>query len=417
MRNPRILVLDQGSDLATQVVDAAGRLRPRPDVMMCERTADLEDVLATEGPFDVLLAGPTMGTRLGISRLRVIRDEVPGMSLVLVFSKRPDGSLRDVVQIGAMDMLQLPVDESALHDVLDRALTLSFSQPAHASSAATDTPVTTKATVFTVSSATGGCGKTFYATNLAYFLRQHTGKRVCIVDLDLQFGEVSTGLRLRPRYTISDVLTLEEEGDTDLEAHFPEYVVAHDSGVHVLAAPKDPADADRIQPTDVTRVIQAAASQYDYVVVDTPSALTEVVLAAFDQSDGLYVLATLDLPSVRNMGVFLNTLEKLKIPTETIKLILNKAERDVGISVDQVRKLFLKDFASVLPYAREVSKSVNFGTPILALAPNCEVSRRMSDGMVPLLPERHLAEAGTEEVTHRRGFLSRMFHLSVQPSG
>ena len=123
------------------------------------------------------------------------------------------------------------------------------------------------------------------------------------------------------------------------------------------------------------------------MVVDTPAQLSEIVLAAFDLSNELYVLATLDLPSVRNMGVFLNTLEKLKIPADNVKLILNKAEKDVGIDIDQITRLFPQGFQAVLPYDREVSKSVNVGTPILAFSPNSEVSTRLSAGLAHVLPE------------------------------
>src|SRR6185295_14883761 len=144
-----------------------------------------------------------------------------------------------------------------------------------------------------------GCGKTFFATNIGYFLTRYTGKRVCIVDLDLQFGEVVTAMRLRPKYTIFDALQRE---DTD------------ETGVHVLAAPREPSEADRISPPDVTRIVEAVRKQFDYVVVDTPPQLNENVLAAFDLSDHLYVMATLDLPSVRNMSVFLSTLDRLKVP-------------------------------------------------------------------------------------------------------
>ena len=160
--------------------------------------------------------------------------------------------------------------------------------------------------VYTIASATGGCGKTFYATNLAWFLHHWLGKRVCIVDLDLQFGEVSTALRLRPKYTIFDALQREDADESDLQAHIEEYTVVHDTGVHVLAAPREPSEADRISPPDVTRILDAVRNRFDYVLVDTPPALAETVLAAFDLSDLLYVMATLDLPSVRNMSVFLS---------------------------------------------------------------------------------------------------------------
>jgi len=313
------------------------------------------------------------------------------------------------------------VSDRMLHDAIERAV--GVSRPRMSSAPATvagPNGHVKQGTVFTVASATGGCGKTFYSTNLAYFLHQHTGKRTCIIDLDLQFGEVSTALRLRPRYTISDALSREEQEQSDLENHIMEYVVAHDSGVQVLAAPKDPSDADRIHPADVARVIEAARAKFDYVVVDTPAALTEIVLAAFDLSDQLFILATMDLPSVRNMGVFLNTMDKLKIPSENVKLVLNKAEKDVGIDVDQITKLFSQGFSSVLPYAREVSKSVNVGTPILAFNPNSEVSKRLAAGLVPLLPEGMQGKSaanGDPGSAHKRGLFARLFHLTSQSTG
>ena len=249
------------------------------------------------------------------------------------------------------------------------------------------------AKVFTVSSATGGCGKTFLATNMALYLARHTRKKVVLVDLDLQFGEVSAALRLRPRYTIHDAL---EEGTFDIDEHLNELLVQHEGGFWVLAAPKDPAEADRIGPVDVTRVLEALRTRCDYIVVDTPAALTEIVLAAFDVSERLYVLATVDLPSVRNLGVFLQMLDKLKISSDNISLILNKAERDVGLDVNQIVRLFPQGFRAILPYAKEVSRSINVGMPVIASDPSSEVSRKLNDCLVELLPEGDRARMGEQ---------------------
>jgi pilus assembly protein CpaE len=419
VRNPKILVVEKEPDLADQVRGVAGDLRPRPEVVPCDRLAIVNEVIASSGPFDVMIAGPSLGTKASLARMQALHDESPAMSLLLAFDKRPDAALRDIVRTGALDLLQLPVSDRMLHDAIERAVGVSRPRISSAPATTVVPGHGKQGAVFTVASATGGCGKTFYSTNLAYFLHQHTGKRTCIIDLDLQFGEVSTALRLRPRFTISDLLAREEQDEGDLEAHIQEYVVAHDSGVQVLAAPKDPSDADRIHPADVARVIEAARGKFDYVVVDTPAALTEIVLAAFDLSDQLYIMATMDLPSVRNMGVFLNTMDKLKIPSDNVKLILNKAERDVGIDIDQITKLFSQGFASVLPYAREVSKSVNVGTPILAFNPNSEVSKRMAAGMAPLLPEgmQSKVPAFAEPGARKAGLFSRIFHLTPQSTG
>ena len=413
MDSPRILVLDRSEALAEQIRAAMDEVRPQPLVEACTRVGAVGDILTDEGPFDVLVAGPSLGTRAGLARLEVIHDELPGMSLLLAFARRPTAALREIVRTGAIDLVQLPIDDKELKEALIRAIELAEQpQPVSPAVSVVPTPVATAnrqpGTVYTTSSATGGCGKTFLATNLAYFLQHHTGRRTCIIDLDLQFGEVTTALRLRPRYTIFDALQREDTDEADLTAHIDEYMVNHETGFSVLAAPKEPSEADHIASPDVTRVIEAARSRFDYVVVDTPAALTEVVLAAFDLSDVLYTMATLDLPSVRNMGVFLNQLERLKIPADNIKLILNKAERDVGIDVDQVTRLFPKQFSAVLPYAKEVSRSINLGMPVMASSPTSEISQLMSSGLRELLPielQSRVAEARPA----RGGLLGRVF--------
>jgi pilus assembly protein CpaE len=394
MSIPKILVLDRSETLSEQIQAAVADMDPRPTIVSCSRIGTVGEVLEADGPFDVLVAGPSLGTRSGLARLRLIREELPGMSLVLAFSRRPDASLRDIVSTGAIDLLQLPVEDKELAEAIQRGIELAAMAP---STTAAPTAAVVQAPsaplagepgiVYTIASATGGCGKTFYATNLAYFLTRYTQKRVCIVDLDLQFGEVSTALRLRPKFTIFDALQREDNDETDLANHIEEYTVAHETGVHVLAAPREPSEADRITPPDITRILEAVRKRFDYVIVDTPPALAETVLVAFDMSDMLYVMATLDLPSVRNMSVFLSTLERLRIPTEHVRLILNKAETDVGIDIEQVTKLFPQGFESVLPYAKEVSRSINLGMPVMAASPTAQISGLMSAGMKLILPE------------------------------
>ena len=417
MRNPKILVLDRNDDLADQVRLIGSELRPRPEVVSCTRIAEAGDLLTEEGPFDVLIAGPSLGTRSGLARVELIHDELPSMSVILAFARRPDANLREVVRAGAADLLQLPADDDDLRTAIERSIELARkSAPPAPAVAPEPVPVASAdglGIVFTIASATGGCGKTFYATNLGAFLQKATGKKVCIVDIDLQFGEVSTALRLKPRFTIFDALQRDEDDEADLQAHIEEYLVTHETGVAVLAAPKDPAEADRISPPDVTRIVEALRNRFDYVIVDTPAQLSEVVLAAFDLSELLFLMATLDLPSVRNMGVFLSTLDKLKIPSENIRLILNKAETDVGIDVAQIEKLFPTGFSSVLPYAKEVSRSINLGMPVLISSPSSEISRLMQHGMTELLTADQRAKVlETVDAGSGGGRISRFFRRS-----
>jgi MinD-like ATPase involved in chromosome partitioning or flagellar assembly len=237
------------------------------------------------------------------------------------------------------------------------------------------------ATIFTVTSPTGGCGKTFFATNLAAYLVGVTGARVLLVDLDLQFGEVSLALGLRPQRTISELINEE-----DMEAVFPEYLMEHSSGYQVLSAPADPFAAELVGPREATRVLECARGQFDYIVVDTPPSLNEVVLAAFDQSRYLVVMATLDVPSLRNLRVFLETIDRLKLPAEDISCVLNKAEPDNGIDLQELLRVYPRGFAAVLPYSKEVSRSLNIGQPVLMGDPKAEISQKLLEAGAKLVP-------------------------------
>jgi pilus assembly protein CpaE len=382
-----ILVLERSAELADQVRDIAEELPGDPEVVVCTRVGSATHVQEHDGPFAVVLAGPSLATRAGLKRLAGLHAEMPGTSFVIAIEHRPDASLREIVQVGAVDLLELPADDAYVRSILKRAL--EHAAPSLAPAAAASTSATRAAKVITVCSATGGCGKTFYATNLATFLATHSGARVALVDLDLQFGEISTALRLQPAYTIVDAVQgdPETERDTDLTEHIEDYLVRFQDSFWTLAAPREPSQADDITAIDTTRVLEALRKRFDYVIVDTPTALAETVLAALDISDHLFVLATLDLPAVRNLGVFLQTLHQLRIPEEHISLVLNKVEHDVGIDVSQLKRLFPQGFRSTLPYAREVSRSINNGVPVLLASPDAQISRRLSDGLVDLLPE------------------------------
>jgi pilus assembly protein CpaE len=393
-----VLVIDAAGGLDELVREAVRLLPETPDVHAA-RTLDAD----AAGRHNVVVAGPGLDTPAGIAELTTLRDSAPHTALVLVFPRRPRVPVRQLVRTGAVDLLTGSDALESLGAAIDHALNLSAAGLPSPSAA----DGVKRGRVITVASATGGCGKTFFAVNAAYFLQAHGGGKACVVDLDLQFGEVSAALRLNPQYTIFDAQQ-HHPGGVDLEEHLGDYLIKHETGIEVLPAPKDPSEADRVDSADVVKIIEAVRRRFDYVVVDTPPALTETVLAALDVSELLFVMATLDLPSVRNLGVFLTTLAKLKVPTDAIRLVMNKAEAGVGIEVDEVGRLFPGGFSSVLPYASVVSRSVNQGAPVLQAYPNAEVSRRLAASLTPLLPEEQRA-AAVVVAGARTSFLDRLF--------
>jgi pilus assembly protein CpaE len=384
----RILVISRSPALSRAIQASLG---PGYQVVTSTDVIDVLDVVTEQGPFDVLVAGPIFDSHAGMARLAQLRDHGAVPVTILALGPKPKALLNDIVRTGAVDLVEYPTSKRQLSTALGRAFDLA---DLASSGAGPTLPVVSHATVverphqaevFTVASSSGGCGKTFYAVNLATFLAEQTGQRVCLVDLDLQFGEVSTALHLRPRFTISDLLSREPIDEDQLDEHVEEYLEEHDLGFSVLAAPFSPAEADMIAPKDVYKVMGSLRKRFDFIVVDTPAQLSEVVLAAFDHSTKVLCMVTLDLPSIRNMRVFLSTLEKLRINSESISVVLNKVEDDVGIAIDDVQEVLDNRIMSVLPYSREVSRSINKGRPTLASAANSDVGKKLSSGMQQLI--------------------------------
>ncbi len=380
MRLPTILVLDDGDDLGRQVGRAIACLRPRPELVLSRPDA-IEAALTKHPAVDVVLAGPGVATSAGLAELRRLRLRLPESSLILAFDKKRTVALRDTVRTGAVDILRLPVDDKVIVEAILQALEARWGSLPEGLEGPGRGEV---GEVVAIVSATGGCGKTFLATNMAYHLHALRKKSTCLIDLDLQFGELSTSLRLRPKTTIIDLLAHDEE--EDLSTHLDQHLVVHSTGIPVLAAPERPAEADGVDGADVKRVIDAARRRFDYVIIDTPPSLTEAVMVALEHADRVFAVATLDLPSIRNLGLLLTTMTQLKVPEDRVKLVLNKVEPDVGMDVPQVTRHFPQGFEIVVPYGRDANKSLNMGMPVLAFAPNSEVSKALGAGLAKVLP-------------------------------
>ncbi len=223
-----------------------------------------------------------------------------------------------------------------------------------------------------MASASGGSGKTVVATNLAAYLVKATGARVLLIDLDLQFGEVAPSLHLHPQRTIEDLLV--DVGE------LLETAVEHTSGFQVLCAPVDVLSAERIGTDEVAPFWMPPRLEFDYVVVDTPPALNETCLAVFDRSEKIIVTANMDVPSLKNMRRYLETIEKLDVPAAKAVLLVNRSDTGIGLDLQGVGQLFRRGFLAVVPVSKEIPWSTNMGLPILEAKPKSDISRRLAEG-------------------------------------
>ena len=320
--------------------------------------------LADDRRETLLVVGPDIDLTAALNVTEHLRLERPEVGVVLMRRRLDVTVLSQSLRSGVREVVSAD-DLAALTEACQRSVELS-----QRLAGLGDSTSVSDGRVVTVFSAKGGVGKTTVSTNLAAELASD-GARVLLVDLDLAFGDVAISLGLVSERTMSDVLAmsghLDEEGLDSVAAR-------HDSGLHAICAPASPADADRIPAATVTELLRVAKRHYDYIVVDTPPAFTEHVLAAFDMSDVSILLATLDVPAVKNLRLTLDTLDLLGHPRDSWVVVLNRSDAKVGLTADDVAAALHRPIAVQIPSSLAVPAATNRGVPIVLDEPKHPVS-------------------------------------------
>jgi pilus assembly protein CpaE len=214
--------------------------------------------------------------------------------------------------------------------------------------------------IITVFSPKGGTGKTVTATNLAASFAKHEGKRTLLLDLDLQFGDAAIMLGLEPEKTIYDLVVAPGELDSEKLAG---YITKHTCGLDILPAPLRPEDAELVTESKLARLLEVARESYDLIVVDTSPFFHGPMLATLDRTDELLMICGLDVPTLKNVRLSMQTLELLSFPASRIKFVLNRANSKVGMKKSEVEGALDVKIGFEIPSDRAVPLGVNRGAP------------------------------------------------------
>jgi pilus assembly protein CpaE len=365
-----VLIVEPHDGYATWLANALSGLTDRvvraadPDEAMAALTTEGSDVLAA-------IFGPSLADQDAVALAGALQQGTPDVSVLLIRRQESGELIRQALRAGVKDVLSSTSDETTVRTAAARAIEIARTLRGRLGGGApTDAGEgRSPGRVVTVFSSKGGCGKTFLSTNLAVALTRG-GAEVALVDLDLHFGDVAIMLHLFPSHTIYDAA--ENPGLDALS--LKSFLTRHDSGVWTLIAPTEPTIADTINPAAIANILKLLRSAFDYVVIDTPPAFSEPVLAAFDESDWLVMLATLDVPSIKNLRLTLQTMELLHFPKSRIRVVVNRADSKVGLRLPDVEKLLSSPVDTTIPSSRSVPLSVNKGSPIMLEEPKGPVA-------------------------------------------
>ncbi|MEX0768414.1 MAG: P-loop NTPase [Microthrixaceae bacterium] len=372
----------------------------------------------------VVVLGPSCANEVTLEIAERVMAQYPILEMVLMVEELSTATLQQALRAGVRDVLAISGDSAALPHAVQRLAVLldqmqrqtqvdATAVAAEAATAADPAEVGTPpiapvgthplaaqseaapGQVLTVFSTKGGSGKSVIATALATALAQRSDRPVCLVDADLQFGDVAIMLKLIPTHTIVDAVAAFDRLDAPL---LDSLLVTHEeSGLKVLPAPLEPAFADQVGATEMVAIIELLRSFCSFVVVDTPSYFNDVVLGLVEASDKVLLVSGLDIPNVKNVKIGLQTLRLLNTPKEKLLLIMNRANSKVKLDVGEVERALQMKADVLVPSEVVVPQSVNKGQPVVIYAPKSSVSKAIYS----------LAELFLPQEAHKKRFLSR----------
>lgn len=239
--------------------------------------------------------------------------------------------LHQLLKLGAKEFVPYPLPEGALHDALER---LRAPRPAEPAAPAPEAPVTTlkptgdrEGVILPVHGLAGGVGATTFAVNLAWELAtigKDEAPRVCLLDFDMQTGAISTYLDLTRREAVFELLSDTEAMDSE---SFMQALLPFGDKLHVLTSPMDMIPLDLITPEDIERVVEMAATNFDYVVIDMPSTVVQWTETVLVKSHVYFAPLEIDMRSAQNALRMVRALKAEDLPFEKLRFLLNRAPK------------------------------------------------------------------------------------------
>ena len=368
----RVLIVDDVSETRENVKKLL-QFESDVDVVGIARTGKEAIQVSQELNPDVVLMDINMPDMDGIAATEAIRAKQPSVQVVILSVQSDQNYMRKAMLVGARDFLTKPPMGDELISAIRRAGEMARIEKSK--SAQVQAVVASgnlngisgfrgpKGKIITVYSPKGGTGCTTLAVNLALTLN-NADTRVALVDGNFQFGDVAVFVNEQGKNTVLDLAPRAEELDPEI---VEEVMVKHAaSGLHVLAAPSRPEQAEKINSGQFSSLLEYLSQLYAYVVVDTASYLTDVTLAAIDLSDLIVLVTTQDIPSIKNCRLFLDLLQTLGVERSRILFVMNRYDKRINITPERVAENLKQEVALVIPLDEATAtKAVNRGVPFV----------------------------------------------------
>lgn len=304
---------------------------------------------------------------------QIIADGQGRLSVIATSREVTAQGVRELIRQGIDDFVPQPLDQHSLLDAIDVAKRKARQNRSGSSGGQ----------VVTVARAKGGMGATTLGINLALSLIDPIGKeepkRVCYLDLDLQFGDAALYLDLDPRSDLLDIVQKPTRLDTAL---LMSAMTEHESGMEVLQAPVEPMPLEALRTETVGRMIDLAQQEFDYVVVDLPLALAAWHEMVLDMTDKLYLVTQMNVPAIRQTKRLIDILKDEGLYSLPVSIVLNRYVKRFNehSRIRQCSKALDHTIDHYLPDdERTVLEAINRGVPLTEVRRRARICRTIRD--------------------------------------
>ena len=347
------------------------------EITQSSTSIDTLGALMLEKAPAIVLIGP-LYTLVDIENLLKTQSQGLGTVKVILFTNEQSSNIfKKAIKLNIFDVLEFPFNYLDMKESMNRAKT-AIKEAAGEKNIASDEESGLKSKIsknIMFFSSKGGTGKSFIATNVAIDLYNQTKKRVVLVDLNYQSGDVALILDIIPRHTFFDITSILNQLDADM---LSSYLTQHSSGIKILPAPVNPTQSESISTKATIKILDTLSKICDYMVIDSPPNFSENTLALLEKIDFLCMVASMDVLSIKNLKVSLEVVEQLKFPYEKILLIINRANTKVGITTEEIESTLMRKIDIAIPSDRLVPLTINQGNPIINGHPKSAVSKSIN---------------------------------------
>jgi len=296
----------------------------------------------------------------GLEVAGTLARRYPHLFIAMVSPRHDPDEIRRAMKVGARECLFEPVTEEQVLRVISEAQELGQAGRGR------------MGTIVAVTSSKGGVGKSIIAANLAVALKQAGRGRVALIDGDLYFGDLASLLNLKPDRTIYDL-------NAALDAEIADrFLLRHQTGIEVLAAPLRAEQAEEITPERFRAVIAVLQDLYDYLVVDVTVTGLDTMLATLDVADLALVVSTLDVICLKDVSQMVEMLTRLRFPMQNLLLVGNRFDERLSVPPKDAERTLGVKFTAVLPREDRVILTANRGVPIIVEAPRIPFSQKIA---------------------------------------